>query len=132
MTNINTNMIQARTTLRRGLWGFTPRELDVLEGLYWGKKAAEIAAGLGTSKRTVEAQIRGLRAHYRANNVIQLMRAIEARAQAQGQVDLLKQISNWQRAAYEAMRAAQTTRKEAFAHDLMQKAFAPKQKRATK
>ena len=107
MVTTNTNMTQARTTMRRGLWGFTPRELDVLEGLYWGMKAAEIAAKLGTSKRTVEAQIRGLRAHYRVNNVIQLMRAIEARAQVQGQVDLLNRLSTWQKAAYQAMRTKQ-------------------------
>lgn len=95
------------TTARRPRWGFTPRELDILERLYWGDTASDIGAKLGTSQRTVEAQIRGLRSHYRVTNVIQLMRAIEARAQAQGQVDLLNTISGWQVAAYQALRAGQ-------------------------
>ena len=103
----NAAFAQPPASIRRPKWGFTPRELEILERLYWGDTASDISAKLGTSRRTVEAQIRGLRAHYRVTNVIQLQRAIEARAQAQGQVDLLKQISNWQIAAYQAMRAKQ-------------------------
>jgi FixJ family two-component response regulator len=71
------NARRRQLEIRARFESLTPREREVMQGVISGKLNKEIAAGLGTSERTVKIQRAGLMRKMGADSLIDLLRMTE-------------------------------------------------------